>query len=246
VECTAPLNPAVTNCQWTYAQNGVGASLSCEDNIFVLEDPGCYQLTHTVTDGAGCTNSLVAPNLLCLSAPPSSDFAISPAHPSLFDPLLEVWATDSVAENDYLWEVAGAMWLEGPSQVLSIPDIGEDVFNLCLQVVDSVECSSLTCHPIELTEGLNAYAPNAFTPDNDGHNDAWRMYVSGSVTRFELQIFDRWGALVFATTDPEEHWVGEVMGGAHFAPDGVYHFQAVLRDDSYQIKTLQGHILLIR
>lgn len=246
VECTAPLNPAVADCQWTYAQNGVGASLACEDNIFVVAEPGCYQLTHTVTDGAGCTSSLVAPELLCLSAPPSSDFTISPAQPSLFDPLLEIWATDSVAENTYQWEVASATWLEGPSQVLSIPDIGQDAFNLCLEVVDSVGCSSLTCHPIELTEGLNAYAPNAFTPDNDGHNDAWRMYVSGSVTRFELQIFDRWGALVFATADPEEHWVGEVMGGAHFAPDGVYHYQAVLRDDAYHIKTLQGHILLIR
>ena len=33
-----------------------------------------------------------------------------------------------------------------------------------------------------------------FTPDNDGHNDAWRMFTSGAVTRFEIKIYDRWGA----------------------------------------------------
>ena len=72
------------------------------------------------------------------------------------------------------------------------------------------------------------------------------MFTSGAVTRFEIKIYDRWGALVFASEDPEEYWVGEVQGGDYFAPDGIYHYEAVLRDDAYHIKTLQGHILLIR
>ena len=135
---------------------------------------------------------------------------------------------------------------QGTYQSFSIPEIGLDLFQLCLEAEDSLGCSSLTCAVIDLAEGLNAFAPNAFTPDNDGHNDAWRMYTSGAVTRFELHIYDRWGSLVFASEDPEEHWVGDVQGGDHFAPDGVYHYEAVLRDDAYAIKTLQGHILLIR
>ena len=246
VECTASENPGIVDCSWTYAQNGIGASLACDENIFVLQDPGCYTLMHWVTDGAGCTNSSTAPELLCLSAQPSSDFALSPAQPSIFDELLEVWAIDSVATNDYVWEITESGTYQGPSQVLSISELSTDLFNLCLEVTDPVGCSSLTCEAIQLTEGLTAFAPNAFTPDYDGHNDAWRMHVNGAVTRFELRIFDRWGALVFTTNDPEEYWMGEVLGGAHFAADGVYHYEAVLRDDAYQLKTLRGHILLIR
>ena len=246
IACEAPENPSIVDCQWTYDQNGVGASMGCEDNIFVIETPGCYEMTHTVLDNAGCTNSFTAATLLCLSEPPSSAFGMAPAQPAIFHPILELYASDSVAANTYNWTVGDAIAAQGAAQSISIPEIGAESFQVCLEAVDPVGCASLTCLLVDLNEGLNAFGPNAFTPDNDGHNDAWRMFTSGAVTRFEIKIYDRWGALVFASEDPEEYWVGEVQGGDYFAPDGIYHYEAVLRDDAYHIKTLQGHILLIR
>ena len=246
VECTAPVNPSIVDCQWTYNANGVGESMGCEENFFVIENPGCYLMSHTVLDNNGCTNTAEATELLCLSAPPSSEFTVSPAQPSLFDTNIEAWATDSISTHAYSWNIGDAQLGEGALLSLSIPDLGLDAFQLCMEALDNLGCSSLTCAIIDLAEGLNAFAPNAFTPDYDGHNDAWRMYTSGAVTRFELHIYDRWGALVFTSEDPEAYWVGDVQGGDHFAPDGVYHYEAVLRDDAYAIKTLQGHILLIR
>lgn len=246
IECSAPVNPSIVDCQWTYNTNGVGESMDCEENLFVIENPGCYLMSHTVLDNNGCTNTAAAEELLCLGAPPTSAFNLSPAQASIFDTNIEAWASDSIPTNTYTWHVDETLMGQGTYQSFSIPDIGLDLFQLCLEAEDSLGCSSLTCAVIDLTEGLNAFAPNAFTPDNDGQNDAWRMYISGAVTRFELHIYDRWGSLVFASEDPEAHWVGDVQGGDHFAPDGVYHYEAVLRDDAYAIKTLQGHILLIR
>ena len=246
IECSAPVNPSIVDCQWTYNANGVGGSMGCEENLFVIENPGCYLMSHTVLDNNGCTNTASAEELLCLGAPPSSAFNLSPTQASIFDTNIEAWASDSIPSNTYTWHVDETTMGQGTYQSFSIPEIGLDLFQLCLEAEDSLGCSSLTCAVIDLAEGLNAFAPNAFTPDNDGHNDAWRMYTSGAVTRFELHIYDRWGSLVFASEDPEEHWVGDVQGGDHFAPDGVYHYEAVLRDDAYAIKTLQGHILLIR
>jgi gliding motility-associated-like protein len=246
VACSAPVNPSIVDCQWTFNANGVGASMACDDHTFVIENPGCYLMSHTVLDNNGCTNTATAAELLCLSAPPSSAFSLTPAQASIFDTHIEAWASDSIETNTYVWNVGDVPMGEGANQSFSIPEIGLDAFQLCMEATDSVGCSSLTCALIDLTEGLNAFAPNAFTPDNDGHNDAWRMYTSGAVTRFELRIYDRWGALVFASEDPEANWVGDVQGGDHFAPDGVYHYEAVLRDDAYSLKTLQGHILLIR
>lgn len=246
IACEAPENPSIVDCQWTYDQNGIGASLGCEDNIFVIETPGCYEMTHTVLDNAGCTNSFTAATLLCLSEPPSSAFGMAPAQPAIFHPVLELYANDSASANTYNWTVGDAIAAQGASQSISIPEIGAESFQVCLEAADPVGCSSLTCLLVDLNEGLNAFGPSAFTPDYDGHNDAWRMYTSGAVTRFEIKIYDRWGALVFASEDPEEYWVGEVQGGDHFAPDGIYHYEAVLRDDAYHVKTLQGHILLIR
>ena len=64
------------------------------------------------------------------------------------------------------------------------------------------------------------YIPNAFTPNNDGINDAFKVVIS-EVTRYELSIYNRWGELVFFSEDPDEVWVGNVNGGEHYAPAGI-------------------------
>jgi gliding motility-associated-like protein len=51
------------------------------------------------------------------------------------------------------------------------------------------------------------FFPNAFTPDNDGLNDVFRP-VSMNITVFHMEIYDRWGTLLFATDDLKEGWNG--------------------------------------
>ena len=63
--------------------------------------------------------------------------------------------------------------------------------------------------------------PNAFTPNNDGHNDCFGLQrVAGSIGRIELSIYDRMGRLVFHTTNPSDCWDGQSDG--HPAPTGTY------------------------
>lgn len=246
VDINPPYDPNITNCQWIVSGPGGNQYFECGTDAISIPNAGCYEISRWVTDASGCVNSYSGAELICLSAPPSANFHLDPAQPSLFDPLMHVWASDSLPGHSYTWTAPNHAELSGPSQTYSIPQFGMEAFEICLKVVDEIGCPNLNCRSIELTEGLQAFGPNAFTPDNDGHNDAWRLYTSGEVTRFEITIYDRWGALVYRSDDPEEYWMGDVYGGTHFAEDGIYHYKAVLRDDAYEIKTLQGHILLIR
>jgi gliding motility-associated-like protein len=54
------------------------------------------------------------------------------------------------------------------------------------------------------------YVPNAFSPNDDQTNDGFRAYVGKDVEvrSFELQVYDRWGARLFASSDPNESWEG--------------------------------------
>ncbi|PSR06219.1 MAG: hypothetical protein BRD49_01630 [Bacteroidetes bacterium SW_10_40_5] len=68
-------------------------------------------------------------------------------------------------------------------------------------------------------EAINVYLPNAFTPNDDGLNDEFKVrgdFLEG----FELKIYNRWGAQVYKTTDPQEGWDGTYKG--EIAPQGIY------------------------
>jgi gliding motility-associated-like protein len=72
---------------------------------------------------------------------------------------------------------------------------------------DSVE---VLVHEL-LCEEPDIFVPDAFTPNGDGNNDV--LYVrSRNIADMDLKIFDRWGELVFATTDQGKGWDGSYKG----------------------------------
>lgn len=121
------------------------------------------------------------------------------------------------------------------------------VSNACetLQAVVSVELESCACQ---------LHVPTAFTPDNDGVNDAFRPAFNCPVDRYVLRIYNRWGALVFATDDPAAYWYGQVPDGTaddapFFAGNGVYTWQIELnyfQQGEARASYHEGHLLMIR
>jgi gliding motility-associated-like protein len=96
---------------------------------------------------------------------------------------------------------------------------------------------------------LEVYAPNAFSPNNDGINDFFNIQGGSELDRIlRLEVFDRWGNLIYQGTDlapsPNEGWNGRVNGA--LAGPGVYVFNASLLLSDGSEKKLNGSILLIR
>ncbi len=69
--------------------------------------------------------------------------------------------------------------------------------------------------------------PNAFTPNDDGRNDIIKPVLSFIPQKYLFQVFDRWGARIFSTTDPASGWNGSV-NGAGKASEGVYLYYILL------------------
>ena len=70
--------------------------------------------------------------------------------------------------------------------------------------------------------GCVLYIPNAFTPDGDGVNDVFKV-VTDDAKVFELTIFDRWGEMVFNSSEPTKGWDGNI-GNSPAKPD-VYQYK---------------------
>ena len=96
--------------------------------------------------------------------------------------------------------------------------------------------------PVEGSDTLTAYfrpvdfalyVPSAFSPNNDGLNDAFLPAGAawgGAMYRFV--VLNRWGEQVFSSTTPGEPWIGQHQGAGaqHFVPDGVYAFEVTAVD----------------
>lgn len=88
--------------------------------------------------------------------------------------------------------------------------------------------------------------PNAFTPDGDGNNDQFRMIVLEGLASVErMEIFNRWGGVVFESADPNAAWDGTSNGKP--APSDVYVYRVVWRrGDGALMPLIKGDVTVLR
>ncbi|MEM9894723.1 MAG: PKD domain-containing protein [Bacteroidota bacterium] len=86
--------------------------------------------------------------------------------------------------------------------------------------------------------------PQSFTPNGDGFND--EVHVQGWYLRdlVEFKIFNRWGELIFSTSDISKGWDGTFNGKMQSADVYVYRVRA-LGEDGNEVQ-MEGYINLIR
>ncbi len=102
------------------------------------------------------------------------------------------------AGNNYKWQDSTTM----PIYTVTEPGYYAVVANnTCGQAVDSISVLFKDCD-------CQVYLPNAFSPNNDGKNDYFRPIYRCPIADFKLSVYDRWGARVYYTTDPQVGWSG--------------------------------------
>ena len=88
------------------------------------------------------------------------------------------------------------------------------------------------------------YMPNAFTPNHDGINDVFRVKYPAFIKNFDMQIFNRWGQIIFRSDNPYKGWDGSFNGTKQ--PAGNYVWTILLTDVNGNSKRYKGSVLLIQ
>ncbi|MCX8080463.1 MAG: gliding motility-associated C-terminal domain-containing protein, partial [Bacteroidia bacterium] len=107
-------------------------------------------------------------------------------------------------------------------------------------------CIDTVYKVLEVAEDFVVYIPNVFTPNGDGLNDVFNVKGTGLKSeRYLMQIFDRWGNLIYQTKDINKGWDGTVKGVP--AQEGVYIYQVrVIGNGSIGKKEFKGHVTLLK
>ncbi|HKL03903.1 MAG TPA: choice-of-anchor L domain-containing protein, partial [Cryomorphaceae bacterium] len=114
-----------------------------------------------------------------------------------------------------------------------------------LFVMNDIGCTDETKNPFNPPSEI--FIPNAFTPDGDGLNDVFKA-KGAFVELFEMQIFDRWGNLVFQSGNINEGWDGsdEQNSGKYIGESQVYTYNYRAQSVAGRISRGQGKVTVVR
>ncbi len=225
----------------------VDGNVMGQDSLFVYNTniPGNYDLTLVVGTDAGCLATFEGEGVLQVYPIPEALFTYGPEDVDVYDEGVQF---NSYSADAILWEYdfGDGTTEEIPDPFHVFPDAGE--YDVLLTVTNLFGCSDTMSQVVSIDAVPMLFVPTAFTPDNDGVNDYWGAYTYGfEVEAFEMQVFNRWGEVVFRSTQPEQWWNGSHNQGDHYVPEGVYTWRAKYlsaHDGEQHVRT--GHVTLIR
>lgn len=162
-------------------------------------------------------------------------------------PLAVEFENNSILLQQFIWNFGdGQVSTDfAPSHVFEQPGSYEvEVFG-----TDTVNgCSVNQTFTILVKPPFALYVPNAFSPNGDNLNDEFiPQGVGYDAASYSLTIFNRWGNVVFETTNPTKPWLGNVKGSTHYAPDGVYYWIVRVKpEESSEMLEYEGAVNLFR
>lgn len=179
-----------------------------------------------------CSN--VLDSVFVRSAPP----LLPPDLPDVYS-LCEV---DSITLDYSVPNALTYNWSDGPVLPVRTFDTKGNyrvqISNTCEELVLDVVFEKEDC--------CTFYAPNAFSPNQDGNNDDFQIFfnteVCGILEDFQLQVFDRWGGKVFETEEINFRWNGRK--NEQLVQPGAYFWRMAYTSDG-NTEQAYGEILLV-
>jgi gliding motility-associated-like protein len=105
-------------------------------------------------------------------------------------------------------------------------------------------CITVDTQQVKIMDKADIYVPSAFTPNRDGKNDVLRPVLAGIKELRYFRIYNRWGQLVYETTDELKGWDGTLKGTPQDSGAVVWVAEGIGADGKVYFR--KGSCVLIR
>lgn len=229
---------------------GVNQGTSQEVNpTHTYFDPGVYSVTLSASDNNGGRISVTKTDIITVEQSPIARFAVYKSVIYIPNDILYLDNRSEGASN-YLWNFG-----DGNSSTEFEPQYKyktEGTFDLELIAYNASGCTdtSRVESAVQTIESGQLLIPNAFRPNLSGPgstnligNEVF-LPLMRRVSKFNMLIFNRWGELLFESTNPDSGWDGYYKGGV--CPQDVYIYKITVEYDDGKQVTKTGDVTLIR
>lgn len=223
---------------WSFGDGATAGDEGTPQHCFT--DGGVFDVTLNVTTADGCTGTYTAQEAITVLTQPVALFTASPPVALVDDPTFH-FVDRSIGATLWSWsfgDPADNMSTD-PSPSFTYPT--EGCYTVTLDVANEAGCSNSTTAEVCVEDAFALYAPNCFSPNGDGINDAFGVLTTVTAPEFfVLDIYDRWGAIIHTSDSEYKGWNGDGV------PQGVYNWQVRMRDIQGKLQQRAGHVTLIR
>ena len=206
--------------------------------VYTYDSSGYYTVRLLAINKYGCVDSFQSSKFVMINPQVIAGFYKEPTTDTLVLPKSEIYLRDTSKGN-----IIKRLWLVGDGRSYTSEEVrhtyeGPGTYSIVLIVADDKGCVDTISKKIYVFRPkLNI--PNVFTPNNDGFNDYFVVNYDG-VEHFQLEIYDRYGNLVFSTQNPTEYWDGTYNGEP--LPSGTYYYIVRIGKDGMY----KGSVSLVR
>ncbi|MES2138295.1 MAG: PKD domain-containing protein [Bacteroidota bacterium] len=214
----------------------------CYANNFGVS-PNSFNVTLTVTSDSGCVSTISKNNYITVYPNPTADFTVQPQTTNITDPAISITDLSVGAAN---WN-----WSFGDFTTSSIsnpnPHSYADTGTYLVTLIASTQynCSDTAYQSVSIEPDFVFYIPSAFTPNGDGMNDAFSG-KGAFITEFKMNIFDRWGNMIFVSNDISNPWDGKENKSKDIALPDQYIYSISVIDFKSRIHNYKGTVTLLR
>jgi len=246
--------PDIASWQWHFGDplSGSNNTSNQQNPSHTYLNPGTYHVTLTTTTIYGCIGTTTLTNFVNVYPLPIADFTFHPPFADIENPVI-YFINHSTGDSIRNWNfgdpASGNMntsYVYSPIHEYNTPG----TYTVLLVVSSNKGCIDSTSKTLIYRPEYTFYVPEAFSPNGDGLNDSFGPKGIGvDLNDYQMFIFDRWGEIIFETTDVNKSWDGNITGTNEFQPVGVYVWLILYRktsDYDKHLYRLVGRVTLLR
>lgn len=146
----------------------------------------------------------------------------------------------------HLWEFGdgGTAGTQSPAYTFQVP-VQTHTFAVRYTVTDSFGCTNTATKPVTIYPNCYVAVPTGFTPNGDGLNDFLAPTNAVKAINLEFRVYNRWGQLLYASTNWKQGWDGTFKGQQQPTATYVWMLQFTNRDTGKKLQQ-KGTAVLIR